>query len=329
MNFLEGERCAQKILGEALAAPCVVGCDGFFTAVDMKTAVFPREKFCHFLCTEKFCGAQCVEEAMAEEFGEGGQRFVGHGMEAAVFVEEAVRGEHMEMGMKDEVIAKGVDRGGSGDSAIGETEAYAEGIAQALCGGLEEEMEEVPAFAEDTTQHFWEGEDELAVGDCVADGIRDPCAGVSDPALMAGGAEVAGFASECEELFVTAIGTLKASKARGEVATSKKSADGVDGIRAEWAHGGAVFLVVVGKTIVPCVADDLPKRGGAWAAWMVDCGYETGWESRSVIRRMRPTLALCVPRRCCPTISAVIVRDSRNLSLPSKRVSGHTSGAAL
>jgi hypothetical protein len=167
MDFLEGKRCAQKILGEALAALGIAGGDGFFTGVDVKTAVFPGEKFCDFLCADQFCGAQCVEEAMAEEFGDGSEGFLGHGMETALFVEESVGGEDMEMGMKDEVIAEGVDSSCSGDSAIGEAEACAESIAQALCCGLEKEMKEVSAFAEDAAQNFWEGEDELAVGNCV------------------------------------------------------------------------------------------------------------------------------------------------------------------
>ena len=80
-------------------------------------------------------------------------------------------------------------------------------------------MEEVPAFAEDAAQHFWEGEDKLAVGSFVADGSGDPCAGLADPALMTGGAEVAGFAGECEELFVAAIRALEAGEPCGEVAT--------------------------------------------------------------------------------------------------------------
>jgi hypothetical protein len=50
-------------------------------------------------------------------------------METALFVEESIGGKDMEMGMRDEVIAKGVDGSGSGDSAIGEAEACAEGIA--------------------------------------------------------------------------------------------------------------------------------------------------------------------------------------------------------
>ena len=90
------------MLGEALAALGVAGCNGFFTAVDLKTAVFPGEEFCDFLCADQFCGAQCVEETVAEEFGDGGQRFAGHGMETASFVEETMGGKDMELGMKDE-----------------------------------------------------------------------------------------------------------------------------------------------------------------------------------------------------------------------------------
>ncbi len=98
-------------------------------------------------------------------------------METASFIEEAIGGEDVEMGMKDEVVAKGVNGSGSGDATVGQTEAYAESVSQAFRGGLEEEMEEVSAFAEDAAQHFWEGEDELAVRDLVADVRGDPSAG--------------------------------------------------------------------------------------------------------------------------------------------------------
>ena len=45
-------------------------------------------------------------------------------------VEEAVGGEDVEVGMKDEVIAEGVDSGDGGEFPIGEVEADAEGIAE-------------------------------------------------------------------------------------------------------------------------------------------------------------------------------------------------------
>ncbi len=53
----------------------------------------------------------------------------------------------------------------------------------------------------------------------MADGGGDPIGGLADAALMAGGAEVAAFAGEGEEAFVTAVGAVEAEKAGGEDAT--------------------------------------------------------------------------------------------------------------
>ena len=117
IDFLEGERCAQKVLGEALSALGVARGDGFFTGVDAKTAVFQGEEFCDFLCADKFCDAQSVEEAMAEEFGYGGEGFLGH--RKALFIKEAIGGEEVEVGMKDEGIAEGMNGSSSGDATRG------------------------------------------------------------------------------------------------------------------------------------------------------------------------------------------------------------------
>ena len=212
VDFLEGEWRAQQILCEALAAFCVARRDGFFAAVDVKAAVFPREEIGDFLCAQVFAVAQNLEEAMAEEFGDGGEGFLGHGVEAAFLVEQAVGGEDMKMRMEDEVIAEGVDGGSGGEATAGQIEAGAEGVPQAFGGGLEMEVEEVPALAEDAAQHFRKGEDELALRDFVADGGGDPCAGLADAALVACGAEVAGLAGEGEELFVAALGAMEAGK---------------------------------------------------------------------------------------------------------------------
>jgi len=62
------------------------------------------------------------------------------------------------VGMEDEGVAKGVDGGGSGDASLRQAEPGAEGVAQAFDGGLEEEVEEMAAFAEDAAEHFREGE---------------------------------------------------------------------------------------------------------------------------------------------------------------------------
>ena len=142
---------------------------------------------------------------MAEEFGHGAGVGGGHAVEAAFFIEQAIGGEDVDMGMEKKVVAKGMDGDGGAEASVGEVEAGAEGVAEGVGGGLEEEVEEVTAFAKDAAQHFRDGEDELAVGDGVADGLGDPCAGLEGAALMAGGAEVAGFAGEGEEVLVAAV----------------------------------------------------------------------------------------------------------------------------
>ncbi|MFT6577075.1 MAG: hypothetical protein ACJA16_005288 [Akkermansiaceae bacterium] len=128
------------------------------------------------------------------------------------------------------------------------------------------------AFAEDTAQDTGDGEDELTVGDFVADGGGDPVTGGADAALMAGGAAVAALAGEGEKAFVAKIRALEAGETGGEVATAEKGLDGGDGGGRERAEGFAVVFFVVGKEVVPTVVNDLPKGRGAGASRLVD-----GW----------------------------------------------------
>jgi hypothetical protein len=196
---------------------------------------------------------------MAEEFGDGSEGFLGHRVEAAFLVEKAVGGEDVEVRVEDKVIAEGVDGGSGGDATARQAEAGAEGVAQAFGGGLEKEMEEVPPLAEDAAQHFRKGEHELAVRHVVADGGGDPCAGLADAALVAGGAEVVGLAGEGEELFVAAIGAVEAGEAGSEIAAPEKGADGGDGIGAQRSHGAAMVFFVAGEEVIPGLVDDLPE----------------------------------------------------------------------
>ena len=131
---------------------------------------------------------------------------------------------------------------------------------------MEEEMEEVTAFAEDAAQHFRDGEDELAVGDGVADGLGDPCAGLEGAALMAGGAEVAGFAGEGEEVLVAAVRAEESRETGGKVAAAEEVPDMGDGVGAQGAHGGTVVLFVASEEIVPAVVNQLPKGRSTGAA---------------------------------------------------------------
>ena len=95
---------------------------------------------------------------------------------------------------------------------------------------MEQEGEEVAAFAEDAAQDLGDGEDELAVGDFVADGVGDPFASGASAALVACGAEVAAFAGEGEQTFVAAVWALETGEAGCEVAATEEGLDGGDGV---------------------------------------------------------------------------------------------------
>mgnify|MGYP006889505315 CR=1 FL=1 len=81
------------------------------------------------------------------------------------------------MRVEDEVVAKGVEGGDGADAALGEIEAGAEGILEGVDGGVKENGEELAAFAEDAAQDAGYGEDELTMGNFVADRGGDPFAG--------------------------------------------------------------------------------------------------------------------------------------------------------
>jgi hypothetical protein len=233
---------------------------GFSPAVvDVEAGVFPREQIGEFAGADEFGVAQGVEELVPEEFDGRGEIFGGHAVEAAVGGEEPVGGENVEVGVEDQVIAEGVDGGDGSEFAFGEIEAGAEGVAESFGGGLEEEGEELAAFAEDAAKDFGDGEDELAVGDFVANGGGDPVAGGADAALVAGWTEVAALAGEGEEAFVAAVGAFETREPGGEVATSEEGFDGGGGGGVERAEGLAVFSLVAGDEFVPAVVDELPE----------------------------------------------------------------------
>jgi hypothetical protein len=153
-----------------------------------------------------------------------------------------------------------VDSGDGSDAAVGEAEAGAKGILKGGSGGVEQVGEEVAALAKDAAQDLGDGEDELAVGDLVADGVGDPFADGAGATLVAGGAEVAALAGEGVQAFVAAVWALETCEAGGEVAATEEGLEGGDGVGAEWAEGLAVLLFVVCEEIVPAVVDELPER---------------------------------------------------------------------
>lgn|GEM_PF-1112669 len=279
-DFLEGERMAEEILGEAFATSGVVGGDEFFAAVVyVEAGVFPGEEVGEFGGTDEFDVAEGVEEAVAEEFDGGSEIFGGHAVEAAVGGKESVGGKDVKMRVENEVVTKGVEGGDGSDAALREVESGAEGVLEGVDGGMKENGEELAAFAEDAAQDTGDGEDELAVGDFVTDGGGDPVTGGADAALVAGGAEVAALAGEGEEAFVAAIRALEPGEAGGEVTAAEKGLDGADGGGWKRAEGFAVFRFVVCEEVIPAMVDELPEGRGTGTAGLIDgrhkkCSYE-------------------------------------------------------
>jgi hypothetical protein len=211
-----------------------------------------------------------LQETVAEEFDHGGAAVGWHAVEAALGVEQSVGGKDVEVRMEEEVIAEGVDGGHSGEAAIRQVETGAEGFEQGVGGGFEQEMEQVAALAEDAAQDFRDGEDELAVGDFVADGGGDPIGALADAALVAGRAEVAALTGEGEKAFVAAIGTMESEEPGGKIAAAEEIADCGEDIGTERPHGGTVAFFIAGKEGIPSGSEDLPERRGTGAAGLVD-----------------------------------------------------------
>jgi len=210
-DFLQGERRPQEVFGELAAAIDVVRGDGFLSGVEVEAAAFPGEKIAGFFPGEELVADKSCDEAVAEEFGEGLEGmggWSGEEMEAAGLIEESAGAEDVDVWMEYEVVAKCLDAGDSGEFSVGQVELKAHPVAEGIGGGSEEVVEEVAPLAEDAAQHAGNGEDELAVGDGLAEGFGDPVAGGADAALVAlvaSRADVAALAGEGEEALVAAF----------------------------------------------------------------------------------------------------------------------------
>ncbi len=248
-----------------------MGGDGLFAAVvDVEAGVFPGEEVGEFGGTDEFGVTESVEKAVTEEFDGGSKVVGGHAVEAAIRGEEAIGGKDVKVRVEDEVVSKGVEGGDGSDAALREVESGAEGVLEAVDGGMKENGEELAAFAEDAAQDTGDGEDELAVGDFVTDGGGDPVTGGADAALVAGGAEVAALAGEGEEAFVAAIRALEPGEAGGEVTAAEKGLDGADGGGWKRAERFAVFRFVVCEEVIPAMVDELPEGRGTGTAGLID-----------------------------------------------------------
>ena len=88
-----------------------------------------------FVFGEEFVGDEGLDEAVAEEFGEGLEGLCGGGgekVEGAGLIEESAGAENVKVRVKYEVIAEGLDAGDGGEFAFGKVELEAHGAGYRL-----------------------------------------------------------------------------------------------------------------------------------------------------------------------------------------------------
>jgi len=135
-------------------------------------------------------------------------------------------------------------------------------------------VEELASFAENATDGFGHGEDELPVRHVEAEDAGNPFADGSDFALMTTRTKVARLAGEGEEALVSAIRALEPGESRGEVAAAVELADDVDGVVTKRTVDGAVAVFVACLEVGPGMMDDLPEGRGSGTARAVDGGHD-------------------------------------------------------
>ena len=170
-------------------------------------------------------------------------------------------------------ISERLHGGDGGDPALRQIEPRPHPVLEAVNGRAEKMVEEVASFAENATEGFRHGEDELPVRHVEAEDPGNPITGLADFALMATRTKVPRLAGEGEEALVPAVGALEPRETGGEVAAAMKLADDVDGVVAEGAVNGAMALFVSSDEVGPTAVDDLPQWRGARTARAVDRGH--------------------------------------------------------
>ena len=196
---------------------------------------------------------------MAEKFGQWLDTFYGHEVEPVVFVDESGGGENMNVGVKAKVVAEGLRGGDGGELSVGQIESEAHPVAETFDGNLKEMVKQFSSFSEDAAQGPGHGENELPMGNLETDAMSYPVPDLPDAALVATGAEVAGFAGECEKLLVAAVGAEDTGESGGEISAAAELVYDFERVGTEWAVDLSMAGFVVDDKIIPGVMDQLPE----------------------------------------------------------------------
>jgi hypothetical protein len=107
---------------------------------------------------------QPAQEGMAEKLGKFSAPAGRGEMEETVFIKHPAGGQHMEMGMKNQVVAKSVQGGDGSDFAGGDAGALPQPECERFSRGGAKELEVLAVAPENPAQRPWHGKDDVAVG---------------------------------------------------------------------------------------------------------------------------------------------------------------------
>jgi len=199
----------------------------------------------------------------------------GQETEDAIGREGAVGDQTMQVGMKVDQCAEGLD----GQDAAGEdvlAEQRAVDFGNRFPGERWQSIEQAAMETEEKAQAFGNRPDELSMGNRQADILGDVEAEEESALLGATGADAALLAGKGDEELVMAVGAAGAGEAVLEVAAFEKGSDGLVDDRPPEAELAGVSMWVDGTEIAEVLADEAVEIGLKRLALAIGSGARTG-----------------------------------------------------
>jgi len=222
----QAEGTTQDVLGQALQTGGVAR-GQIDAVVDAEAGVGPAAHLVHGRLVD-FLGRQeqvedlglpCREQAAGVELGQADERPIGQ--------EPAVGGNRVDVRMKMDQLAEGLNARDQPGDQIVPAEHVANHFDHAFPSGAGQFAEQAPVVAEDQAEPFGDGEDQLPVGNGLADGVGNRVGGQQGAFLMATGAQAALAAGEGDEHLVPAVRAADAGEAEVQVAAAEELAGDV------------------------------------------------------------------------------------------------------
>ena len=193
LHLLHGEGVADDVLGQALQILALVG-QHAPAAMDVEPGMDPASQHVRSLHRLQALVHQEGDDPRAEQLFQRLQAHLGsrrRGIEQARAHEQAVGDQGVQVGVKVQVLAEGVDGHDDAGQTLGQAKRGMQVFEQALVGKDAQVLEQVPVEAEVRAQHLGDAEGEMAVGHGKEDRFGEEHAEELDLLLVAGRPEPA------------------------------------------------------------------------------------------------------------------------------------------